>query len=51
MFSILAEHLRNGGPVPVDPMDSVEVLDIIERAVAQLDDSPPFPVDPAGAGQ
>lgn len=33
-YRVLARSLRDGGPLPVDPHDAVDVLDIIERARA-----------------
>lgn len=33
-YELLAEAIRNGGPVPVDPADSVEALKIIEAVRA-----------------
>jgi scyllo-inositol 2-dehydrogenase (NADP+) len=30
-YALLAQALRSGGPMPVDPMDSVRVIDLIER--------------------
>lgn len=33
-YRLLAVALRDGGPMPVDPTDAVEVLEVIERALA-----------------
>lgn len=33
-YRLLAVALRDGGPLPVDPADAVDVLDVIERAHA-----------------
>ncbi|QEA29456.1 oxidoreductase [Microbacterium sp. CBA3102] len=30
-YRLLADSIRQGGPLPVDPMDSVSVLEVIER--------------------
>jgi predicted dehydrogenase len=33
-YALLAQALRSGGPVPVDPRDSVRVIELVERILA-----------------
>jgi predicted dehydrogenase len=39
-YRLLARAIRDGGPMPVDPSDAVDVLEIIERALAVSDRVP-----------
>ncbi|MFI7673817.1 Gfo/Idh/MocA family oxidoreductase [Actinophytocola sp. NPDC049390] len=34
-YTLLAEALRAGGPLPVDPMDSVRVIEVVEAVLAR----------------
>jgi predicted dehydrogenase len=36
-YRLLAQAIRGGGPMPVDPTDAVDVLEVIERAFAASD--------------